>query len=95
MTKPKIIGLIAAVATAATAISCWQTGRQETHSKIKVENDGGIINGFGQSSATTQPYDPCYIHVNDTPHIQLTDAELVSLSSEHDNSLNHLTNLNR
>jgi hypothetical protein len=76
MTKPKIIGLIAVVAAAVTAFSCWQTDRRETCPKIKVENDGGIINGINHPAATALAYDPYFIHVNDTPHLQILAAKV-------------------
>ena len=44
------------------------------------------------TAATAMPYDPYYIHVNDTPHIRLSDAELFALASQPDNSPNRHPN---
>ena len=76
MKRPNAIWLILLVATISLC-ACYQPGtRYASAVKIKVENDGGIIDGFGRTSVTTQPYDPYFIHVNDTPHIQISDAKV-------------------
>jgi hypothetical protein len=75
MKRPNNICLILLAATISLCV-CYQPGaRYASAVEIKVENDGGIVIGFGRTSVTTQPYDPYFIHVNDAPHIQISVAK--------------------
>ena len=52
------------------AICICQSPRQTiTSARIKVENDGTIVAGI-HPTTTPALYDPYFIHVNDTPHLQ-------------------------
>ncbi|MDR3458347.1 MAG: hypothetical protein P4N60_12930 [Verrucomicrobiae bacterium] len=76
MKRPKTIWLI--LLAAAICAFHQPAPRHVSTAKIKVENDGGIINGINHPAATALAYDPYFIHVNDVPHIQLSDARTAS-----------------
>jgi succinoglycan biosynthesis transport protein ExoP len=59
--KAIIITVFLITAIIATAVTFILPESYASTAKIKVENDGGIINGFGQAAAQNQPYDPYFI----------------------------------
>jgi len=74
MKRPNAIWLILLAATILLYVCYQPVPRYASAAKIKVENDGGIISGI-KPAATALAYDPYFIHVNDTPHIQIPDAK--------------------
>jgi succinoglycan biosynthesis transport protein ExoP len=59
--KAIIITVFLITAIIATAVTFILPESYASMAKIKVENDGPIINGFGQAAAQNQPYDPYFI----------------------------------
>ena len=59
--KAIIITVFLITAIIATAVTFILPESYSSTAKIKVENDGGIIGGFGQAAATQFPYDPFFI----------------------------------
>ncbi len=66
MKNTRIIWLILLVATACV---CFQSvSPKAPATRIKVENDGGIIAGKNTLASNQFGYDPYFIHENSTPN---------------------------
>jgi capsular exopolysaccharide synthesis family protein len=59
--KAIIITVFLITAIIATAVTFILPESYASTAKIKVENDGGIVNGFNNPAATAFPYDPYFI----------------------------------
>src|SRR5882672_11228893 len=59
--KAIIITVFLITAIIATAVTFILPESYASTTKIKVENDGGIINGIQSTAATSMPYDPYFI----------------------------------
>lgn len=59
--KAIIVTVFLITAIIATAVTFILPESYASTAKIKVENDGGIINGINSPAATAMPYDPYFI----------------------------------
>jgi hypothetical protein len=72
MKKSILIWLILLAAT--ICVCCQPAPRYAARARIKVENNGGILNGFNNPTAKAYPYDSYFIMEN---HIQISDARML------------------
>jgi len=84
MKKTKTTWLVLLAATACACVYFRSAPQYVSTARIKVENDGGIVGGVNHPEASALPYDPYFIHVNDTPHIQITQLASAQNHSGHD-----------